>query len=85
MVATECVDRIATMKPRTGVIWDLTPTDVGWATGARTKAREDVHLPTMDQRWQLVMVLVLRLVPRLVPCLVLLRLVLRLVKTSALM
>ena len=30
-----------------GVIWDLTPTDVGWATGARTKAREDVHLLTM--------------------------------------
>ena len=30
-----------------GVIWDLTPTDVGWATGARTKARGVVHLLTM--------------------------------------
>jgi len=59
MVATECVDRIATMKQRTGVIWDLTPTDVGWATGARTKARGVVHLLTMDQRRPLVMGLVL--------------------------
>jgi len=54
MVATECVDRIATMKPRTGVIWDLTPMVVGWAIGVRTKAWEDVLLPTMDQRWLLV-------------------------------
>jgi len=52
--ATECVDRIATMKPRTGVTWALTPMGVGWATGARTKAREAVQLPTMDQRWLLV-------------------------------
>jgi len=54
MVATVCVDRIATMKPKTGVIWDLTPMGVGWAIGARTKAWEDVHLPIMDQRWLLV-------------------------------
>jgi len=52
MVAMECVDRIATMKLRTGVIWDLTPMGVGWAIGARTKAWEDVHLPIM--RWLLV-------------------------------
>jgi len=53
MVATECVDRIATMKPRTGVTWALTPMVAGWATGAKTKAREDVQLLTMDQRWLL--------------------------------
>jgi len=59
MVATECVDRIATMKPRTGVIWDLTPTDVGWATGARTKARGVVHLLTMRRPLVMGLVLVL--------------------------
>lgn len=53
MVATECVDRTATMKPKTGVTWALTPMGVGWAIGARTKAREVVQLPTMDQRWLL--------------------------------
>jgi len=53
MVATECVDRIATMRLRTGVIWALTPTVVGWAIGARTKVREVVQLPTMDRRWLL--------------------------------
>jgi len=53
MVAPEFVDRFATTKPRTGVILDWTPMDVGWAIGARTKAREVAQLHNMDQRWLL--------------------------------
>lgn len=53
-VATECVDQIATMKPRTGVSMGMTPTAVGWELGARTKAWEAAHLPMVDQSLRLV-------------------------------
>jgi len=42
VIATEFVERFATPKPRTGVMRDMTPTGVGRAIGARTKAREVV-------------------------------------------
>merc|ERR1712203_1125521 len=48
-----CVDQIATMKPRTGARWDITPRDAGWELGVKTRAWEAVLFTTWDLRWLL--------------------------------
>merc|ERR1711936_723546 len=52
MVATECAQRTATGRLRTGATWVPTQTAAGWATGARTRAWEDALHPWEDQSWR---------------------------------